>query len=131
MDDTEKDLMSMRYLNVISRCQYINYTTFPFKCIMNNNKELKDREGIAKQIAKMNDLIRKKSHFKNRQNRGSIEKILQLSVSLKQIVENIANDESQPIKKEITVVKDKNIKKRKLEENEDVHDDDEDDNDDF
>jgi len=49
---------------------------------------------------------------------------------LKQIVENInsTNDEFQPLKKEVNVVKDKNIKKRKLENNENVHDD-EDDND--
>jgi len=33
-----------------------------------------------------------------------------------------ANDESQPIKKEVNVVKDKNIKKKKPEANEDVHD---------
>ena len=46
-------------------------------------------------------------------------------VPLKQSVENTAiyNDESQPIKKEVNVVKDKNIKKRKPENNEDVHDD--------
>ncbi|EGI66695.1 hypothetical protein G5I_04760 [Acromyrmex echinatior] len=49
---------------------------------------------------------------------------------LKQIVENTANDESQPIKKEVNVVKDKNIKKRKPEDNEDVHED-EDDGDDL
>ena len=52
--------------------------------------------------------------------------------SLKQTVENTANDlnQSQPIsiKKEINVVKDKNIKKKKPEDNEDVHID-EDDND--
>ena len=39
--------------------------------------------------------------------------------SLKQIVENIANDE--PIKKEINIVKDKSIKKRKPEDNKDGH----------
>jgi len=48
---------------------------------------------------------------------------------LKQIDENTANDESQPIKKKVNVVKDKNIKKRKPEDNKDVHDDNEDDND--
>jgi len=36
---------------------------------------------------------------------------------LKQIIENTVNDESQSIKKEVNVVKDKNIKKRKLEDN--------------
>ncbi|EGI59418.1 hypothetical protein G5I_12427 [Acromyrmex echinatior] len=51
--------------------------------------------------------------------------------SLKQIVENIANNESQPIKKEVNVVKDKNIKKRKPENNEDVHDEDNNDDDGF
>jgi len=50
----------MRYLNVISRCQYVNYTTFPFKCNIDNSKDLKDRERIAKQFAKTSDLIRKK-----------------------------------------------------------------------
>jgi len=47
---------------------------------------------------------------------------------LKQIVENTVNDESQLIKKEVNVVKNKNIKKGKPEDNEDVYDD-EDDND--
>jgi len=41
------------------------------------------------------------------------------------------NDEFQPIKKEVNVVKDKNMKKRKPEDNEDVHDDGEDDGDGF
>ena len=59
MDDTEKDLMSMRYLNMVG-CQYVNYTTFPFEFNMDTSKELKDRERIAKQIVKTNDLIRKK-----------------------------------------------------------------------
>jgi len=49
---------------------------------------------------------------------------------LKQIVENTANDESQSIKKEVNVVKDKYIKKRKPKNNKDVHND-EDDNDDL
>jgi len=40
-----------------------------------------------------------------------------------------ANDEFQSIKKEVNVVKDKNIKKRKSEHNENVHDDDKDVND--
>ena len=56
MNDTKKDLMSMRYLDVVSRCQYVNYTTFLFECNMDNNKEIKER--IAKQIA--SKLIRKK-----------------------------------------------------------------------
>ena len=42
-----------------------------------------------------------------------------------QIVQNTAN-ESQPIKKKVNIVKDKNIKKKKPEDNEDVHDDDDD-----
>ena len=50
----------MRYLNVVSRCRYVNYTTFPFEGNINNSKELKDRERIAKQITKLSDLIRKK-----------------------------------------------------------------------
>jgi len=44
MDNTKKDLMSMWYLNVVSRCQYVNYTTFPFEFNMDNNKKLKKRE---------------------------------------------------------------------------------------
>jgi len=60
MDDTEKDLMSMRYRNVISLCRYINYTTFPLEYNMDSNKELKDRQRITKQIAKTSDSIRKK-----------------------------------------------------------------------
>ena len=46
MDDKEKDLMSM--CNVINRCQYVNYTTFPFECNIDNNKELKDSETNCK-----------------------------------------------------------------------------------
>ena len=38
MDNTEKNLMSMRYLNVIICCKYVNYTTFPFECVVDNNK---------------------------------------------------------------------------------------------
>ena len=65
---------------------------------------------------------------------GKIDKVIALEKHfkpiiecLKQIVENTANDESQPIKKEVNVIKDKNIKKWKLEDNEDnVHDDDND-----
>ena len=49
---------------------------------------------------------------------------------LKQIVENTANDESEPIQKEVNVVKDKNIKKRKPEDNEDIHVDDDNNDDD-
>jgi len=33
--------------NVISHCRYINYATFPLE-YMDSNKELKDRERIAK-----------------------------------------------------------------------------------
>jgi len=43
---------------------------------------------------------------------------------LKQIVENTASKESQPIKKEVNVAKNKNIKKRKLKNNEDNENDD-------
>jgi len=93
---------------------------------MDNSKELKDRERIAKQIAKGNDLIHKKYRILKT---GKIDKDIALEKHfmpivepLKQIVENTAN-ESQPIKKKVNVVKDKNFKKRKLEDNEDVHDD--------
>ena len=50
---------------------------------------------------------------------------------LKLIIENTADEESQPIKKEANVAKDRNIKKRKPEENEkdDEHDNDDDDDD--
>ena len=37
---------------LISRCQYVNYATFPFEYNMDSNKELKDRERIAKQMRK-------------------------------------------------------------------------------
>jgi len=50
----------MRYLNVVSR--YVNYTTFPFEGNINNSKELKDRERIAKQITKLSDLILRKKY---------------------------------------------------------------------
>jgi len=30
MDDTEKDLMSLQYFNVVSRCRYVNYETYSF-----------------------------------------------------------------------------------------------------
>jgi len=59
IDDTEKNLMNMRYYNVISHCQYINYAMFPLE-YMNSSKKLKDCERIAKQIAKTSDSIRKK-----------------------------------------------------------------------
>jgi len=50
MGDTKKDLMSLRYFNMVSRCRYVNYKIFSsFKCNMDNNKELKDCE--RKQIA--------------------------------------------------------------------------------
>ena len=61
MGDTEKDLMNLRYLNVVNRYRYVNYeTSSSFKCNMDNSKELKDRERIANQIAKMSDSIHKK-----------------------------------------------------------------------
>ena len=52
--------------------------------------------------------------------------------SLKQIVENITDEESQSIKKEANVVKDRNTKKRKPEENQkdDEHDSNDDGNND-
>jgi len=52
MDNTEKDLINMRYRNMISRCRYVNYATFPLEYNMDSSKELKDHEKIAKQIAK-------------------------------------------------------------------------------
>jgi len=97
---------------------------------MDNSKELKDCERIAKQIAKTSDSIRKKYHVSKTKIKEDItlEKHFKpIVVSLKQIVEN-TDEESQPIKKEANVAKDRNIKKRKPEENE--KDDDEHDNDD-
>ncbi|KYQ52678.1 hypothetical protein ALC60_08210 [Trachymyrmex zeteki] len=73
---------------------------------MDNNKELEDRERIAKQIAKTSDLIRKKYHALKT---GKIEEDTALErhfkpviEPLKQIVENTAGEEFQPIKKEAT-----------------------------
>ena len=37
----------------------VNTSTLPFEYNMNNSKKLKDRERIAKEIAKTSDLIRK------------------------------------------------------------------------
>ena len=39
------NLMSMRFLNVVNRCRYIN---IPFECNMDDSKELKDRKRMAK-----------------------------------------------------------------------------------
>jgi len=94
---------------------------------MDNNKKLKDREKITKQIAKTSDLIHKKYHALKT---GKIEKNITLEKHFKPIVEplkqieNTINDKSQPIKKEVNIVKDKNIKKKKPEDNEAVHEDD-------
>jgi len=69
---------------------------------MDNSKELKDCERIAKRIAKTNNLIRKKvSLLQNRQKIDedlALEKLFKPIEPLKQTIENIANDESQPIK---------------------------------
>jgi len=134
MDDTEKDSMNMRYPNMISHCQCVNYATFPLKYNNGYNKELKDRERIAKQIAKTNDLIRKKYHALKT---GKINEDIALKrhfqsivEPLKQIVKNIVNKESQLIKKEVNIAKDKIIKKRKSKDNEDNENDDNDNDDD-
>jgi len=75
----------------------------------------------VKQIAKTSNLIRKKNRTlktnKIDENIALEKHFKPIVESLKQIVENTANDESQPIKKEVNVVKDKNIKKRKPENN--------------
>ena len=66
MDGTEKNLMNLRYHNVVSRYRYVNYSTFSFEYDVDSSKELKNYERIAKQIAKTNDSIRKKiSRFEN------------------------------------------------------------------
>ena len=69
---------------------------------MDNSKELKDCERIAKRIAKTNNLICKTiSLLKNRQKIEdlALEKLFKPIVEpLKQTIENIANDESQSIK---------------------------------
>ncbi|KYN00583.1 hypothetical protein ALC62_08642 [Cyphomyrmex costatus] len=94
---------------------------------MESSKELKDRERIAKQIAKTSDSIRKKYCALKT---GKIDEDIALEKHfkpvvepLKQIVENTAAEESQPIKKEVNVTKYKNTKKRKFEEEEDDDDD--------
>ena len=87
---------------------------------------------ITKQIEKRVNLLHKKYCALKT---GKIEEDIQhqrnkpIVESLKQIVENIANDEFQPIKKEVNVAKGKNITKRKPEDNEDVHDVDDNDSD--
>ncbi|KYN41671.1 hypothetical protein ALC56_03910 [Trachymyrmex septentrionalis] len=75
---------------------------------MESSKELKDRERIAKQIAKTSDSIRKKYR----------------ALKTGKIKEDI------PIKKEINIAKDKIIKKWKPKYNENNEDDDDDDDDD-
>jgi len=96
---------------------------------MDNSKELKDCERIVKQIAKTNDSIHKKYHVLKI---SKIEEDIALEEHFKpiveQIIENNADKVPQPIKKEANVAKDRNIKKRKPEENE--KDDNEYDNDD-
>ncbi|KYM94613.1 hypothetical protein ALC62_14755 [Cyphomyrmex costatus] len=95
---------------------------------MDSSKELKDRERIAKQIAKTSDSIRKKYRALKT---GKIDEDIALEKHfkpvvepLKQIVENTAaGEESQPIKKEVNSTKYKNTKKRKFEEEEDDDDD--------
>ncbi|KYN06851.1 hypothetical protein ALC62_02234 [Cyphomyrmex costatus] len=95
---------------------------------MDSSKELKDRERIAKQIAKTSDSIRKKYRALKT---GKIDEDIALEKHfkpvvepLKQIVENTAaGEESQPIKKEVNSTKYKNTKKRKFEEEDDDDDD--------
>ena len=73
---------------------------------------------------KTSDLIRKKYRaLKLGKIEENIALKLHLSLSSKTNYRVPANDESQLIKKEVNVVKDKNIKKRKPENNEDVHED--------
>jgi len=66
---------------------------------MDNSQELKAREKIAKQIAKTSDLIHKKYHTLKTgkiDEATALEKHFKLTVeSLKQIVENTANDKSE------------------------------------
>ncbi|KAL6268114.1 hypothetical protein P5V15_001205 [Pogonomyrmex californicus] len=85
---------------------------------------IKDREKIAKQIAKTSDLIRKKYRALKI---GKIAEDIALErhfkpivEPLKQIVENI--EESQPIKKEANIAKDIDIKKKKREDSDDDDD---------
>ncbi|EGI67309.1 hypothetical protein G5I_04117 [Acromyrmex echinatior] len=81
-----------------SRCQFVNYTTFLFECNMDNSKELKDRERIAKQIAKASDLIRKKYRALKTDKIDediALEKHFNsIDEPLKQSIKNSANDES-------------------------------------
>ena len=60
MGDTEKNLMSLRYLNVVSRRLHQLRNVLFLQ--MQHGQQLKDRERIAKQIAKMSNSIRKKYH---------------------------------------------------------------------
>ena len=127
MDDTEKNLMNMRYHNMVSRYRYVNYAMFSFEYNINSSTKLKDRERVAKQIAKTSDSIRKKYRTLKT---GKIEKDVELKrhlqpivEPLKQIVENTAGKKFQPIKKEVNVAQNKNIKKRKPKDNKNNEDD--------
>jgi len=84
MDDAEKNLMNMRYHNMVSRYRYVNYAMFSFEYNINSSTKLKDRERVAKQIAKTSDSIRKKYRTLKT---GKIEKDVELKRHLQPIVE--------------------------------------------
>jgi len=96
------------------------------ECNIDSGKEIKDCKRRVKQIVKTSYSISKKyCALKTGKIEEDItlEKHFKLIVeSLKQIVEN-RGKESQPIKKEANIAKDKNIKKK--------HKDNDDDNDEF
>ncbi|KAL6254089.1 hypothetical protein P5V15_014708 [Pogonomyrmex californicus] len=86
---------------------------------MNN---IKDREKIAKQIAKTSDLIRKKYRALKT---GKIDEDVALERRFKPIVEPLKQivEETHPIKKVANVAKDISIKKKKKREDSDDDDD--------
>ncbi|KAL6262100.1 hypothetical protein P5V15_007201 [Pogonomyrmex californicus] len=87
----------------------------------------KDREKIAKQIAKTSNSIRKKYRALKT---GKIDENVALERRFKPIVELLQQivKETHPIKKEANVAKNIGIKKKKKREDNDDDDDDDDDN---
>ena len=88
MGDTEKDLMTLQYCDVISCLWYVN---------TDHNK---DCEKIVKEIAKTNDLIRKKYLALKtvKMEEDTLERRFKPIIdSLKQIVENTVESSKDPI----------------------------------
>jgi len=102
----------LQYRNMVNCCRYVDNISN-----MNNRKKLKNREKIAKQIAKTSDSICKKYRVLKT---GKMEEDIALERHfkpivelLKQIVENTISEKSQSIKREANIVKDISIKKKR------------------